>query len=451
MDTLSNTANAKGHPPFTGAWQPESDDAGAALAEAMRQVQAFEDERLRMLAPDGRKRRRRARSAQIKFEAAVRAIVCEAMVTAVSEIVGGFRCPRSKGVLEKVDRSRSPALNPLLPQALDALAALQLITQAIGYVGSGGERIQTVVRPGPALFQLCETFGLTLDDFRQDRPGDEIILRGPKPEDGGPAPEVRYVDTAQTRQMRAEMQAINAHLAQADIVVTDGGIDSGRRRLRRIFSNGSFESGGRLYGGFWIEGLAAEARLRSIRIDGRPVVELDFGQCALRILYGKVAAVPPDGDLYAIPGLAHADRDDIKTLLAALTFVGEARLHELASLARKLCPDIRPPINGDLEPMADAAALDRVCRLVRDHHRPIATFLPSTVGHQVQRIESDIMVRVLLTLSEMGITALPVHDAVLVRHDRADQAAAVMAVAFEDLAGAQAVIRRKVRESDHDR
>jgi hypothetical protein len=450
MDTPIDTANAKGHPPFTGAWQPESDDARATLTKAMRQVETFEAERLRMPAPDGRKRRRRARSAQIKFETAVRTILCEAMVAVVSEIVDGFRCPRSKGVLEQVDRSRSPALNPLLPQALDALAAVGLITQAIGYVGSGGERIQTVVRPGPALFQLCEPFGLTLDDFRQDRPGDEIILRGPKPEDGGPAPEVRYVDTAQIRQMRAEMQAINAHLAQADIVVTDGGIDSGRRRLRRIFSNGSFESGGRLYGGFWIEGLKSEQRTRWLRIDGKPVVELDFGQCALRILYGMVRAHLPDGDLYAIPGLAHADRDDIKTLLAALTFIGEARLHALAPLTRKLCPDIRPPIDGDLEPMADAVALDRVCHLVRDHHRLIAAFFPSTVGHQVQRIESDIMVRVLLMLSEMGITALPVHDAVLVRHDRADQAAAVMTIAFETLAEAPVVIRRKVREGDHD-
>ena len=51
------------------------------------------------------------------------------------------------------------------------------------------------------------------------------------------------------------------------------------------------------------------------------------------------------------------------------------------------------------------------------------------------------MVWVLLMLIEKGVTALPVHDAVLVRHDRADAAAATMAVAFEELAGAPAVRR----------
>jgi hypothetical protein len=176
------------------------------------------------------------------------------------------------------------------------------------------------------------------------------------------------------------MQAINAHLRSADIEVMDGAVDGFRRKLRRIFSNGSFESGGRLYGGFWLEGLKAEERLRSIRIDRQPIVELDYGQCALRILNGIAGAQPPEGDLYAVPGLAHADRDDVKTLLASLTFVDETQVRELAPLARRLCPDIRPPINGDLEHLADAAALARVLDLVRRHHAPVASSSRAPLG-----------------------------------------------------------------------
>ncbi len=442
-----DTASAKAHPPFTGAWQPESEAARNALAAALREVEAYEERRRRAPTSDGTKRRRRQRPAQLKFEVATRAILCEAMVAAVSEIDHGFRCPRSKGVLEKIDRSRSPAINPLLPQVLDVLEALGFISQAIGYIGIEGERVQTVVRPAAALSQLCEAFDLTIDDFHREDPGDEVILRGVKSEGSERAADIAYIDTGETRQMRAEMQAINAHLRHADIRVADSAVDSFRRKLRRIFSNGSFECGGRLYGGFWVDGLKAEARLRSIRIDCHPVIELDYGQCALRILYGMSGAQPPKSDLYAVPGLAQADRDDIKTLLSSLTFVDETHVHKLAPLARKLCPDIRPPIDGDLEHFADAAALTRVLDLVRRHHAPIAAHFPSTVGHRVQRIESDIMVQLLLTLNGKGITALPIHDAVLVRRDCAEKARAIMAEVFQAIAGVTAVVREAISDA----
>jgi hypothetical protein len=51
------------------------------------------------------------------------------------------------------------------------------------------------------------------------------------------------------------------------------------------------------------------------------------------------------------------------------------------------------------------------------------------------------MVRLLLTLNGKGITALPIHDAVLVRHDRAAQARAIMAEVFEAIAHVPAIIR----------
>ncbi len=436
-----DTASAKAHRPFTGAWQPESEAARNALVTALCEVEAFEERQRQRPDADGTKRRRRQRPAQIKFEMATRAILCEAMVAAVSEIDQGFRCPRSKGVLEKIDRSRSPAINPLLPQVLDVLEALGFISQAIGYIGIEGERVQTVVRPAAALSQLCEAFDLTIDDFHREDPGDEVILRGVKSEGSERAADIAYIDTGETRQMRAEMQAINAHLRHADIEVKDGAVDSFRRKLRRIFSNGSFEFGGRLYGGFWVDGLKAEERLRLIRIDCQPVIELDYGQCALRILYGMARAQPPDGDLYAIPRIAQADRDDLKTMIASLTFVDESRVQELAPQARKLCPDIRPPLDGDLEHLANAAALTRVLDLVRCHHAPIAAYFPSTVGHRVQRIESDIMVQLLLTLNGKGITVLPIHDSVLVRRDCAEKARAIMAEVFQAIAGVPAIIR----------
>lgn len=71
---------------------------------------------------------------------------------------------------------------------------------------------------------------------------------------GRPAPpEEEYEDTPETHKMRQELQAINQWLAHAtlhtDAQQDDGSpIDTQKRTLQRIFNNGSFDEGGRLYG-----------------------------------------------------------------------------------------------------------------------------------------------------------------------------------------------------------
>lgn len=453
METQSTDANTDGtarHPSFAGWWQPETHAARSALVLIIAGIETYEERQRTETLVSGKRRRRRSKPAQIRFEAALRAVLCEAIAAGLSGVEKGFRCPRSKSVLEKADRSRAPAINPLLPQALDALEALGWIEQDIGHITSDGERLQTVVRPGCVLLQLIEDRDLTLDDFIREEPGDEIVLRAEKSPGEIRGANLNYADDGETRRMRAEVRAINQHLRHADIAFlpTPGrngqfAANVDKRKLRRIFSNRSFASGGRLYGGFWLEDLKSDERTSCIQIDRQPVVELDFAQCSLRILYGLVDSLPPAGDLYAVPGLERADRDDIKTFVSALTFVGEAHVHELAPLARKLCPHIQAPIDGDMDGMADAAALRVTLDHVKHHHSPIAAFLPSDVGYRVQRIESDIMVETLLTLNAKGITALPIHDGVLVRHDRANDVQAVMTRVFEERTGVPAVVRVK--------
>ncbi len=51
------------------------------------------------------------------------------------------------------------------------------------------------------------------------------------------------------------------------------------------------------------------------------------------------------------------------------------------------------------------------------------------------RKESDILIDVLLALKKQQITALPIHDAVLVRHDNAQQAREVMVRVFQGHTG----------------
>ena len=61
--------------------------------------------------------------------------------------------------------------------------------------------------------------------------------------------------------------------------------------------------------------------------------------------------------------------------------------------------------------------------------------MTSGMGMLLFRKESDILADVLLTLKAQGITALPIHDAVVVRDDKSDKAKAVMKEVFEDHTG----------------
>jgi hypothetical protein len=51
------------------------------------------------------------------------------------------------------------------------------------------------------------------------------------------------------------------------------------------------------------------------------------------------------------------------------------------------------------------------------------------------RLESDIMVRILLVLKAKGVTALPIHDGLMVPASRAEEARAVMAQVSQEKLG----------------
>jgi hypothetical protein len=57
------------------------------------------------------------------------------------------------------------------------------------------------------------------------------------------------------------------------------------------------------------------------------------------------------------------------------------------------------------------------------------------IGYEMARLESDIMVRILLLLKAKGVTALPIHDGLMVPASRAEEARAVMAQVSQEKLG----------------
>ena len=128
--------------------------------------------------------------------------------------------------------------------------------------------------------------------------GDVIILRN---KIDGRQQDVDYDDTPKTERFRSNLTKINDCFLKhwADLRIPDAAItklsnrinrdpdkqpiDLSKRTLTRIFTNGSFEEGGRFYRGWW-QNVPSEYR-KFITIDESVTTEYDFSQLSPHMLY----------------------------------------------------------------------------------------------------------------------------------------------------------------------
>ena len=195
----------------------------------------------------------------------------------------GIPVPRShKELAKKHARNRyEPFSFPRsFPKMLDALSDLGFAKVTLGkYSGFPGQSKRTTVRAGPKLIALIQEHKVTLEDLSGRYDEEIIILSRAKHGYGDEGERIDYKDNATTERFRKELRAINEWLDRADISF-EAGVSKKRvnvraRQLRRQFTLGRFDRGGRLFGGFW-ENLPKAVRRESIRIDGEAVVGLDY-------------------------------------------------------------------------------------------------------------------------------------------------------------------------------
>ena len=181
-----------------------------------------------------------------------------------------------------------------------------------------------------------------------------------------------------------------------------------RKSLYRQFNNGSFDDGGRMYGGWWIN-CPRELR-QKIRINGSPTVELDFSGCLIRMLYHQ-AGIDYREDPYRLEPLATCEganglpedhfREPVKRMMQALINGQEGKRNEQIPLPNGLT--FRPFFKR----------LEIVELLSAKHHCLSDRFFTGA-GIKLQKIESDITLDVVEGLGRRGIPCLPIHDSFIV-------------------------------------
>jgi hypothetical protein len=393
----------------------------AKSAELKAAVRRLTDTLLAHEAASGSRKRARKEADAAKFLATVEALACNLILLKATRSNSKLAVPRSHAVIWQ----GNAVLGQHFLAAIDLLSEMDLIAEGRrGYRFSDRAKMRSLIEP---LERLADHLPLAPPEWRAVHQIDDpvlIILKEGKDEDGN-AGAIAYRETGQSKKFANQVRSINGFLREANIEVTgqdasgliigrDGQVVAPyRRALKRIFNNGTWQHGGRLAGGFWLSMRRADRQ--RIRIDGQRVAEVDYRQLFPRLAYVRAGAPQPEGDLYDVFGNG-TGRDGCKKLMNALLFA-KGPLKNWPEDTHRHFPD---GIN-----------LRTAVEMLAAKHAPIAHLFGKSLGFQLMRIESDMLIEVLAELSAAGVTALPLHDAVLVAESYAHVAQDTMGAVFQ--------------------
>ncbi len=425
--------NAKPDRFFDGWRVPITNVSTRLISEVIANVQAYEQ----CNSPRQRKRREKD---QATFETTIGAVILDLVHVVLTLDERPLAISRSNRDVDRKNRYKPKAVNKVLRPVLDLLTSSGWIEQRLGYRKKVGRNQRTTVRPSSRLVDLISDLDVTLYDLGVSPEKEVLTLRADKEWQEDTGKYVSYPETEETHRLRQQVQAINEVIAGATILFDDEVVDPDRiidvsdRMVKRCFNRRSFQSGGRLCGGFW-QGLNTRARLEGITINGEPVAYLDYGQIGPRILYGLAKAELPERDLYDIPGIdKELYRPGIKKVMSTLMFDRGLRRSKPKGTSKILPPSLN---------------ISEIVQRIKQAHPGIAHLFCIEIGHTVQFIESEVLIRVLLTLRADNIVALPVHDALVVPCSAKERTTTVMRDVFKDMVGVDGAITCQTGRSNH--
>ena len=174
-------------------------------------------------------------------------------------------------------------------------------------------------------------------------------------------------------------------------------VDLTKKMIVRIFSNNSFEEGGRFYRGWW-QNVPSEYRPH-ITIDGKATVEHDYSQLNPNMIYSVYNKELGSEDAYSrVAGPEH--RDVVKQAFNAM-FQHDRMLD-------------RKPDGIDLD--AIGMSWRELKKAILDAHKPIKDYFFNGLGNRLQFEDSIIAENIMLQFAKMDAPALPIHDSFIMHH-----------------------------------
>jgi hypothetical protein len=337
-------------------------------------------------------------------------------------------------------------------QSLDILDKLGFITQE---KGNWKKQKQTAVYVHHSLLEYFSHYGTADYYFKRD---ELIVLRETftTPWFKKIKRNLDYVDDDTTNSMREEVESINQMLTQLDVKYMyryrSRGKDRNRRstinnnnmdvdtstnplvsplckdtsynQIHRIFSHGSFDLGGRMYGAYWIN--LKKIMRQGVTINGERCSEVDFNSMHIAQMYALDGYYHSgDYDAYDIPELfaMGVSRDGIKKQTQRMVNKSEP------AKSFSHCSD--ETIRKEFKGLNYATTI----KLIEDKHPKIVKHFYSGIGLKLANDEARIMIDVIKQLIKLGIPALPLHDALIVQNRHAKKTQELMQERFLEFYG----------------
>lgn len=201
-------------------------------------------------------------------------------------------------------------------------------------------------------------------------------------------------------------------------------------KIKRVFNDGSFKRGGRFYDADYQ--LFSKAERSWIRINGEPVVEIDYKCFHPRMLYHEMK-INIKGDLYE---MVHPDKNLRAAIKKMLNIMINSKGDYNAVEAFK-----NDMLKEDNKAEIEMAMLDHrmdewdLIKLIRKAHKPIEQFFSSNVGIEKQYKDSIIAMRIMEHFLRKKILCLDVHDSFLVQEKYKDELYELMKTLYQEMFG----------------
>ena len=296
-------------------------------------------------------------------------------------------------------------------------------------------------RASDSLIQIFKCVGFCSHDIGVYEGRETVILKAVVEsadlDDDQKSVPIEYEDTDYTRHIRSQLSKYNALLNETHVdiatleepivkfVIRRGNrkgqsttlqINQSNKFVRRIFSRGSWECHGRIYGGWWQQ-VSSDIRSR-IFINGNPTVEVDFKAMHISLLNAQTgAAVVYDPYKVSSDVFPEVDRGTVRSWNKSLVLAAiNAKDRKSAYGAfRKNAP------TGSAEKRLKDLQLSRLLDAFIANNPHLTEFVCSDQGIKLMNKDSHIAADIIGTLTAKKIPVLTIHDSFIVeRHHFAE-------------------------------
>ena len=240
-----------------------------------------------------------------------------------------------------------------------------------------------------------------------------------------------YNDTDYTKSIRHKLFAYNILLnrnkitlyknTKVNLYLKDHPVNYDNKNYFRVFSDNSFQLGGRFYGPWWV---SVKRSIRDyILINGHKTVELDYGSLNIHLLYSELGInyyenKDKDSDPYILTGVDKNEREVNKTIInialnhtnpRTISYVIKHNLEE-ENLKRENSGEKK------LLKIPKGKEIQRRIKIFIKDHPHLQQFLFSGVSLRLQFKDSCIAESIIDEFIKRDIPILTIHDSFIVQH-----------------------------------